>query len=467
MTSSNDSSPDSPIQRSSRPLKNNAIDIWKAAVEAVSSEQLVRNVLRRDGDLLSVGDRQFRISELTRIVVVGAGKAGAGMAAAVEDVLGGDVLESKVSGWVNVPADCVRSLKRIHLHAARPAAVNEPTGEGVAGSLKILQLVERLRETDLCLVLLSGGGSALLPAPCFGISLAEKQTLTRLLMQSGATIQELNTVRKQLSLVKGGGLGRAIKAGTMISLVISDVIGDPLDVIASGPTVDDSSTPQAALEVLDRLIGDRSRVPAAVVEHLESQCREERADRRLRIDSVRVSNHIIGNNAVAVDAAARRAAELGYEVRVLGIGQAGVAGEIGRGLARECLAIRASTVMQKPACLISGGEPIVRLVETTQPRKGGRNQELVLAACDELGDDDGRGIVILSGGTDGEDGPTDAAGAWLDADVLQRMRSLSLKPEEFLAINNSYPFFDQTGGLLRTGPTHTNVMDVRVALIGE
>lgn len=452
-----------------------ALDIWNAAVTAVSSAQLVRNVLKRHGDELIVCGQTFRLSDLQHIVVVGAGKAGAGMASAIEEILGADILDSKVTGWVNVPEDCVRQLSRIHLHGARPAGVNEPTVEGVGGSLKILQLVERMRDSDLCLVLISGGGSALLPAPCFGISLEDKQAITRLLSRGGATINELNTVRKQLSLVKGGGLARALKAGRMIGLIISDVIGDPLDIIASGPTVDDDSNPQAALDVLNRIVG-LNNAPRSVVEFLKQKRTNDEdkpAGQCAPIDPTRVQNYVIGNNAVAVAAAERRARELGYEVRVSGSGAGGIASDIGRELARQCLAAREEVqASSKPLCIVSGGEPIVRLAETTLPRKGGRNQELVLAACSEIlqreptnPTEAARNIAILSGGTDGEDGPTDAAGAWLDADVMQRVQDQQLVPEEYLVINNAYEFFSRAGGLLKTGPTHTNVMDVRVAVI--
>lgn len=456
-------------------LTAHALDIWKSAVDAVSSSQLVKNVLQRQGDELTVCGNRFRLSDLQRIVVVGTGKAGAGMASAVEEVLGADVVDAKVIGWVNVPADCVRELRRIRLHAARPAGVNEPTVEGVGGSLKILQLVERLRDDDLCLVLLSGGGSALLPAPCFGVSLDDKQEVTRLLSRGGATINELNTVRKQLSLIKGGGLARALKAGRMIGLIISDVIGDPLDIISSGPTVDDDSTPAMALDILKRIAG-LNNVPSAVLELLKEKSALESSSARStrpRIDADRVQNYVIGNNAVAVAAAEQQARSLGYDVRVIGVGIGGIASEIGRDLARQCLAARAEVVASgKPLCLISGGEPTVRLSETKLPRKGGRNQELVLAACVEIlsagsisQSSAAKKITILSGGTDGEDGPTDAAGAWLDAEVLQSIQDQHLVPEDYLAINNAYEFFSKAGGLLKSGPTHTNVMDVRVALI--
>ena len=209
------------------------------------------------------------LDEIRRIVVVGAGKAGAGMAEAVEKALGPQLMaEKQLTGWVNVPADCVRPLQRIHLHAARPAGVNEPTPEGVAGALEILRLVASLGPDDLCLCLLSGGGSALMPAPVEGISLADKLAVTRHLSAAGANIEQLNTVRKQLSRIKGGGLLRACRAGRLVSLIISDVLGDPLEIIASGPTVPDSSTPQEALDVLDRFDARAAGISPAVFAYL-------------------------------------------------------------------------------------------------------------------------------------------------------------------------------------------------------
>lgn len=456
---------------SDQTLSEHAKQIWQAGVDAVDSERLVRNVVSVSQHCLTISDEEFDLRQLARIVVVGAGKAGAGMAAALENVLSEDVLRKAnsscaVTGWVNVPADCVRPLSRIYLHAARPAGVNEPTEEGVAGSKKILELVRRLTESDLCLVVLSGGGSALLPAPSDGISLRDKQAITRLLMHGGATINELNCVRKQLSQIKGGGLARAMPAGRMLSLIISDVIGDPLDVIASGPTVADESTPADALQIINRVIRDPCSVPDSVRQVLQQKIAAGTPP--AQISRSRVRNVIVGNNEVAVRAAEATAVELGYAVRSLGSGLAGEAAESGRDLAEVCLRLRDDgATAAEPVCVVSGGEPVVHLTETKLPRKGGRNQELVLAACQRLWGDGAERIAILSGGTDGEDGPTDAAGAVLDAAVIDEAKRLGLRPDEFLAINNSYEFFDKAGGLLRTGPTHTNVMDLRVAVIGS
>jgi len=437
-----------------------AKDIWQAGVDAVSSERLVGEAVARSGDRLTICGCDFEFAELGRLVVVGAGKAGAGMAAAVEASIGADPL-ARTTGFVNVPEDCVRPLQKITLHGARPASVNEPTQAGVDGAAKILELVSGLEDNDLCLVLISGGGSALLPAPIDGVSLSDKQTVTRLLMHGGATINELNCVRKQLSKIKGGGLARAAKRGRVITLIISDVAGDLFDIIASGPTVEDLSSAAEAISILERFASDHSSVPEAVWTALRNKLTD--SEIATPIDAERIQNFILGNNQTAVDVAATRARELGCEVETESeVG--GVAAEFGRQLAEKCLAQREAGSNSK-LCLVSGGESTVKLAETDQPRKGGRNQELVLAAIDQLGDDDARGIVILSGGTDGEDGPTDAAGAWLDSNVLAGMRRQRIDPKPFLAINNSYPFFEQAGGLLVTGPTHTNVMDLRVALI--
>ena len=248
----------------SESLLSDALAIWHAGLAAVRSDRLVREAMRVEGRTLVIGDDEVPLASLRRIVVVGAGKAGAGMATAVEEVLGPRLAKEKqLTGWVNVPADCVRKLKHIQLHAARPAGVNEPTPAGAAGAAEILRLVGSLATDDLCLCLLSGGGSALLPAPVEAIRLEDKLAVTRLLSATGANIEQLNTVRKQLSRIKGGGLARACRAVRLVSLVISDVLGDPLDLIASGPTVDDRSTPAEALALLQQFAPSEADIPPA------------------------------------------------------------------------------------------------------------------------------------------------------------------------------------------------------------
>lgn len=444
---------------SAEPLREDALTIWQAGVDAVNSAELVRNCIDVTNDGLTIAGHEWKFGENGRICVVGGGKAGAGMSAGLESTIE-EQWKSRVFGWVNVPEDCVTELEMIHLHGARAAGVNEPSEAGVEGVQEILECVSSLCEDDLCIVLISGGGSALLPAPIDGISLEDKQKLTRSLMHAGATIQELNAVRRALSKIKGGGLLRACRAGQLIALIISDVIGDPLETIASGPTVDVPPDPQLAISTLEA-VSARSELEVApqVIAALQAQITDEKTDSPHLPPH---ANHVIGNNQTAVAAAAKKAAQLGYSVELEEYDQAGDASQLGETFATL---LAQSDNKAERACYISGGEPTVQLVKTDRERKGGRNQELVLAAAKVLKAKPQDGIVIVSGGTDGEDGPTDAAGAMIDSELLSKATDLNLDIDEYLSINNSYPFFDQISGLIKTGPTHTNVMDLRVGLV--
>ncbi len=300
---------------------------------------------------------------------------------------------------------------------------------------------------------------ALLPAPAAGITLADKLAVTRLLSAAGANIAELNTVRKQLSRIKGGGLARACRAGRFVTLIISDVLGDPLDVIASGPTVPDTSTPEEALAVLQKFGAREAGVSEAVFEHLRGRVASPPV-----APTCEVTNLVIGNNAVAVDAAGIEAERLGYSHAMDSARQLeGAAEEVGRHLAEMALHMRSTS---GPDCLITGGEPTVALAPESQRGLGGRNQQLALAALPILaGREGGSGMVLISGGTDGEDGPTDAAGAVVDADVIAAARSAGLDAADYLRRNDAYHFFEPLGALLKTGPTHTNVCDLRVVVV--
>jgi len=297
-----------------------------------------------------------------------------------------------------------------------------------------------------------------------GVSLAEKQTITRLLSAGGANIGELNTVRKQLSQIKGGRLASHCRAGQVLTLIISDVLGDPLDTIASGPTVPDSHTPAEALAILEQYSGgNESIAPGAFAYLREALVRSATHSH----PSPNVTNLIIGNNAVAVDAAGVAAERRGYSHAMhAATSLEGAAEAIGRDLARMT-----SRMCSEPGpdCLITGGEPTVKLAPPEIRGKGGRNQQLVLAALTELVSADSgttkQRWALLSGGTDGEDGPTDAAGAVIDPTLLQQFRSANLNPADFLKRTDAYTFFVQIGGLIKTGPTHTNVCDVRVVVV--
>lgn len=451
MTSENAALPD---------MRKTAESIWRGGVRAVDSQRLVVESISVDANHLVIAGVPIPRNQLRRIEVVGAGKAGAGMAEGAQSALAG--LPVPLSGWVNVPADCVRPLKSITLHPARPAGLNEPTPAGVSGSNEILRRAIALGAGDLCLVLISGGGSALLPAPIEGVTLDDKALTIRRMSLNGAGIEDLNCVRRQLSRVKGGGLARACRAQWLITLVISDVIGDPLEVIASGPTIDFPPEPQRAWELLQRYAPGLDGIPDSVVKVLSEQIASGCPPRSVPTTTER-HVAIIGNNETAVRAAERTAQELGLAVRVTGIGQAGQAREVGRDLAEQCLELQPT--LTAPLCLISGGEPVVRVEKRPGPQKGGRNQELALSSLCRLIEADAHGITILSGGTDGEDGPTDAAGAFADDRVIQATKARNLDPKSYLDQHNSYEFFEQAQGLLKTGPTHTNVMDLRVAVI--
>ena len=465
------------MPRSAARLRSDALRIWQAGLEAVRSERLIHDNFQLDGHWLVIADEEpIDLEQVRRIVVVGAGKAGAGMAIAVEDVLGPVWSESKqLAGLVNVPADCVRERdsnspagalpRRIRLHAAREPGRNEPTAAGVAGTQDMLRLVESLGEHDLCLALISGGGSALMPAPAEGITLADKLAVTRFLSAAGADIRQLNTVRKQLSRVKGGGLARACPAGTLVSLIISDVLGDPLDLIASGPTVIDRSTPGEALAILHEFDPGEAEIPAAIYELL----RNKPASAEPEPFRCTVRNLVLGNNATAVDAAGIEAERLGYSHAMIAArGPEGLAEPIGRHLADMAVKMRdANPAAIEPDCLITGGESVVRLVDEAERGLGGRNQQLALSTLIRLVELGPEGISLVSAGTDGEDGPTDAAGAVVDAEIIARAQRLSLNPADFLRRNDAYRFFEPLGGLLKTGPTHTNVCDVRVITVAR
>ena len=431
-------------------LRRDARRIWDAAVDAVRPGPLVRAALADLGPDLAAAPR---------ILVLGAGKAGGAMVEAVEDALA-DRLD-RVKGIVNVPADAVKPLRRVRLHGARPKATNFPTAEGVRGAEEMLRLARSAGPDDVALCLLSGGGSALLPAPVDGISLEDKLAVTKLLHQCGATINEMNAVRKHLSAIKGGRLAQAFAGKRLVSLIISDVVGDPLDVIASGPTAPDASTFQETLDILARH-QLRARVPAAVLAHLERGAAGS-MDETPKAIPAHVTNVVLGNNARALIAAQTVAAQLGYAVLNLGSFIEGETRPVAMMHAGIVRSIRAQDIpMRPPACILSGGETTVTLASNAG--MGGRNQEFVLAALLKLGMEPN--IAIVSGGTDGEDGPTDAAGALADATTLARAAALGLDANAHLDRHDAYPFFKATNDLIITGLTQTNVMDVRVILVG-
>jgi hydroxypyruvate reductase/glycerate 2-kinase len=426
--------------------------IWDAAVEAAQPQRLT---------FVAVLDKLREVEQSARrVFVVGGGKAGAGMAAGLEDGL--QTLLDRIEGLVNVPQGSERPLRKIKLQAARPSGSNYPTVEGVAGCEQMLKLLASAGPSDVAICLLSGGGSALLPAPVVGVTLEHKQATTKLLHSSGASINEMNAVRKHLSCVKGGGFARAFRGKALFSFIISDVVGDPLDVIASGPTAPDPTTFADAINVL-RHYDLLQKVPRAVREYIESGV-AGRVQETLKEPIPNVENLIIGSNARSLQAATSLAECRGYKVLNLGSFVEGETREVAiacAGIVRSI--VRDESPLAPPCCILIGGETTVTL--GSNPGMGGRNTEFVLAMLHKLGPDGMKDVTILSAGTDGEDGPTDTAGAIADSETLAAAAQLGLNPADYLQRHDSHNFFDRAGGLMRTGLTGTNVMDVRVILI--
>jgi len=430
--------------------REQALAIWHAAVDAVRPEPLVEAALS--------GDDQIRAAP--RILVVGAGKAGPGMARGVEAALA-DRLE-RIEGLVNVPEGPAAAPRRIRLHAARPQGSNEPTAAGAASTTEMLALMKSAGPDDVAVCLLSGGGSALLPAPVEGITLADKLAVTKLLFASGATIDEMNCVRKHLSAVKGGRLAAGFRGSRMLSLVISDVVGDPLDVISSGPTAADPTKYSDALAVLERHSLIDSVTPAIRL-YLEEGAAGLHRETAKHLPA-NISNRIIGSNRIALHAAKRTAEALGFRVLDLGSFVEGETREVAIAVAGIVRSIgQDQSPAATPVCILLGGETTVTLGDS--PGKGGRNQEFVLAALAKLGRTGLRGVTVLSAGTDGEDGPTDAAGAVGDLETLASDDEVLRLLDTSLRTHDAYHFFERAGGLIRTGLTGTNVMDVRVILV--
>jgi len=438
-------------------LRRQARLIFQAALQAADPARAVLGRLRLEGGVLQAGSRRYPLKSIRNIYVLGAGKAAAAMAAPIERLLG----RRLTAGLLNVKYGHLAPLKRIELNECGHPL---PDPSGVTGARRIAKLASQAGPDDLVICLISGGASALLPAPAPPLTLEEKQQTTRLLLACGASIHEFNTVRKHISALKGGQLARLVHPAELLCLLLSDVIGDHLEVIGSGPTAPDPSTFADALAVLDKY-ALRDRVPAAVRRRLEQGAAGEIPETPKPGDPLfrRTCNLVVGSNRLAVDAAAAMARKLGLRPLVLSTmieGETREAARFHAAIVREILA--SGRPARPPLCLISGGETTVTLRGNGL---GGRNQEFVLAAAIELAGLPG--VVVLSAGTDGTDGPTDAAGAIADGATLARAERLGLDPRRFLAENDSYRFFEPLGDLLKTGPTNTNVMDVRLLLVGK
>ena len=436
-------------------LRRHARMIFDAGLAAANpSDAVIRHVIREESTL-GIAGRLYDLGAYRNLYVLGAGKAAAKMASAIEELLGDRIS----SGIVIVKYGHRVPLNRVEIvEAGHPL----PDEAGVAGTRRIIGLLRGATEEDLVIFLLSGGGSALLPCPVDVITLEDKIRTTQTLLDCGATIHELNALRKHISKIKGGKLARLAYPATLVSLILSDVVGDVLDVIASGPTVPDSSSFADCLRVLERY-QLKEKIPARVRAVLEAGARGEAEETPKAGDPIfqNVRNVIIGNNRMALEGSRLKAESLGYNTLLLSSGMEGEAKVVGAAhatIAREIIAN--GNPVRRPACVLSGGETTVTIRGTGL---GGRNQEFALAAATAIDGVDG--VVILSGGTDGTDGPTDAAGGVIDGTTLQRGRDQGLDAADFLRRNDSHPYLSAVGDLLVTGPTFTNVMDLCVVIV--
>jgi len=432
-------------------------EIYMAGLKAVDPEEAVKSHVRLIQNRLQVGECSYPLDSFERIIVTGFGKATAPMAKALEDILGDRITQ----GWITVKYGHGVPLKKVRImEAGHPV----PDEAGLQATRFILDRLKKCTAKDLVLCAFSGGGSALSPAPASPLDLGEKQKTTRLLLECGATIFELNTIRKHLSVCKGGQLARTAYPASVVSLFLSDVVGDPLDVIASGPTVPDPSTFSDCISIVEKY-GLSKKLPLRVLKMLQDGAGGLIEETPKPGDAVfdKSFNLVVGNNRTALLASSRKAKQMGYNTLILSSylqGEAGDVAQVLTAIGREIAA--SSNPVAPPACILAGGETTVTVRGSG---KGGRNQQLALAAAIAI---QGRPrIALLSAGTDGSDGPTDAAGAFVDGNTCREAIKKGINPEEHLLNNDSYNFFKALDYLFITGPTRTNVMDLICLLVEQ
>ena len=424
-------------------------------MNAANPATCIRKFLQLRDDVLIAGGKEMEIRG--RLIVIGAGKPSAKMAQVVEETLGSHITD----GLIVTKYGHALPLRRMKLvEASHPI----PDTAGIRAVHDTRELLRGLTKEDIVLVLISGGGSALWPAPAEGITLEEKQEVTQLLLRAGATIRELNAVRKHLSDIKGGQLARWASPARVVSLIMSDVIGDPLDFIGSGPTAPDTTSFSDAFAIIQKYGLD---VPDAVKERFQEGARGNIPDTPKPGDPVfkNVDNYVIANNRLLVDAAMDKARELQFNTLILGTEVEGEAKDIGRFLAaisRETA--RTGNPIKPPACILAAGETTVTV---RGHGVGGRNQEMALAwAISMAARPFSAQACFASVATDGTDGPTTAAGGLVDPFTCSRAIELGLMPQKFLRANDSSNFLKTTGDLIVTGPTQTNLMDLQILLVG-
>ncbi len=431
-----------------------AEQIFLAGVESVIPSHLIPDIFYIKDDMLHIKHLIFPLKNIENIFVIGAGKASAAMAFEIEKILGPLI----TGGHVIVKYGHSSKLNHIKVsEAAHPI----PDSNGFKATESILKIAVKAGVSDLVICLLSGGGSALLADFPPGSSSGEIANVNNLLINSGACIQEINAVRKHLSLVKGGQLARAVNPATLVSLILSDVAGDPLDVISSGPTTPDPTTFRHALQVLDKfnLVNE---VPSGILKYLREGADGLRPETPKPNDIVfaKTQNLLIGTNRLALEAAKTKALEYNINALIIDDQLQGDTSSVAEYIVETALKFKENEIEVKPVCLLFGGETTVKM---KGKGKGGRNQHLALQTALLLKDH--TGITVLSAGTDGNDGPTGAAGAVVDSETYLKALSEEIDPVNFILDFDSYHFFKKAGGHIVTGPTLTNVMDIIVVII--
>lgn len=443
------------MDRNIQKSRQNAIDIFQAGLAAVAPGAAIKKYVQRENEILLVAGSEYDLSQYRQVFVVGAGKAGSSMAAAIEEILGDRITQ----GIITVKYGHLEELSRVKIQEAGHPVPDE---NGYKGTKAIYDLARLADEKTLVICLISGGGSALMPLPVADITLEDKQMTTKVLLACGATIHEINAIRKHLSAIKGGGLARAVYPATIITLILSDVVGDDLDSIASGPCVPDSKTFKDCQSIFTKYAIE-TEIPERVRHYIKRGLSGEVSETPKRGDEIfrKVQNVIVGNNFNALIKAKEKSEELGYNTLLLSSRIEGETREVAFNHMAIAMEIELNDFpVPKPACILTGGETTVKL---KGGGKGGRNQEFVLAAATKM---EGLSkVVVLSAGTDGTDGPTDAAGALADVKTMERATDNGLDPVEYLDNNDSYNFFNGLGDLYKTGPTNTNVMDIRIILV--
>ena len=447
------------IENTQKPLIQKARELvlqsMENAINATDPKHLLNTTLTLEGQKLTIGQLSFELNQFRKIYVIGGGKATGAMAEAIEETLKNRIK----AGYVNVPYGNNQKTQIIKINETSHPI---PDQAGLEGTQQMITLAEQANEDDLVICLISGGGSSLMPLPRSDITLEDKRSITDALLKSGAAIYEINTVRKHISAFKGGWLAKAAYPATLVNLILSDVIGDPLDAIASGPTVPDHTNFTDAKKILEKY-GLWSNSPKSVRNVINDGIKGKIAETPKPNDPIfkKVNNVIIGNNQTASLAAYEYLKKAGMNTLLLSRPLEGEAKQAGINLVSIALKISSlNRPMNKPTAIIAGGETTVTV---NGKGKGGRNQELALSAALKL-----KGIencALASMSTDGIDGPTDAAGAIVDGDTIVEAEKNRLNAKEYLANNDSYRFFERLGGLIFTGATGTNVNDISVIII--